>query len=130
MILIVDDMLEIIEWLVVTVSESGYYADYATDGHAALYKLGHIPYALALIDIRLSGMDGNELARRVKEMPEPFCSVPLVAMTGSRLTADKDLFVAVLQKPFFPTDLRAVITSHARPPIGELHGTDRPGASP
>lgn len=121
MILIVDDMPEIVKWLVEAVREEGYYADYSTDGISAIYKMGRVYYSMALIDIRLAGIDGNELARRVKEMPEPFCSVPLVAMTGSRLTADETLFAAVLQKPFLPRDLRDVISKHARSPIQELH---------
>ncbi len=122
MILVVDDMQEIIEWLVVAVRDSGYHADWAMDANAALYKLERIAYAMAIIDIRLPGpRTGNDVARAVKAMPEPFRNVPLVAMTGSRLTADDNLFDAVLTKPFLPRDLRAVIAAHALPPIEVLH---------
>lgn len=122
MILIVDDMQEIVEWLVATVQEAGYYADCATDFSSALYKMQRICYSLSLIDIRLPGAaTGNDLARRVKSLPEPFCNVPLVAMTGSRLTAEDGLFVAVLSKPFLPRDLRNVIAAHANTPIQDLH---------
>jgi CheY-like chemotaxis protein len=125
MILIVDDMQEIVEWLVETVGEAGYYADYAMDSYSALYKMERIHYAMALIDIRIPGMDGNELARHVKTMPEPFCTIPIVAMTGGRTPFSDGLFVATLKKPFLARDLRAVITKHARPPIDGLHANHR-----
>ena len=123
MILIVDDMREIVDWLVETVSDAGYYPDYALDVPSALYKMERIVYSLAVIDLRLQdGHTGNDLARQVKAMPEPFCDVPLVAMTGShRLEAEEGLFAAVLQKPFLPRDLRDVIAAHARPPIKDIH---------
>ena len=130
MILIVDDVPEIVEWLMETVRDAGYFADYSMDSASALYKLQRIHYSMALIDIRLVGLDGNDLARKVKMMPDPFCDVPLVAMTGSRMTADESLFVSALQKPFFPNDLREVITKYARPPIEALHTPQSQGASP
>jgi CheY-like chemotaxis protein len=130
MILIVDDMPEIVEWLVEAVRDEGYYADYSIDGLTALYKMRSVYYAMALIDIRLTGIDGNTLASRVKLLPEPFCHTPLVGMTGSRLTADDNLFVAVLKKPFLPRDLRDVIARHARSPIQDLHGPIQRGVAP
>jgi CheY-like chemotaxis protein len=130
MILIIDDTFEIIEWLAEVMREAGYHADHSIDGLSALYKMGRVYYSMALVDIRIPGIDGNELARRVKMLPSPFCDIPLVAMTGSRLTADKDLFVAILQKPFFPKNLRDIITNYARPPIKELHISKQQGISP
>lgn len=121
MILIVDDAKEIIDWLVEVIITEGYYADYALDSIPAIFKLRRIPYAMALIDIRLPTLDGNEVARRVKEMPEPYCNIPLVAMTGSRLTANENLFNATIEKPFRPSDLRELIHQNARPPIEDLH---------
>lgn len=124
MILIVDDMEEIVEWLTDTVRDAGYYADCATDFSSALYKMQRIFYSLSMIDIRLPGpLTGNDLARHIKKLPEPFCSTPLVAITGSRLTAEEGLFVAILQKPFLPRDVREAITTHAKPPIKDLHIT-------
>ena len=70
MILIVDDMPEIVEWLVDAVRDAGYYTDCATDARSALYKLERILYALAIIDIRLPGsFTGNDVARAVKDCP-------------------------------------------------------------
>jgi CheY-like chemotaxis protein len=121
MILIVDDTVEIVEWLVKTVADAGYYADYATAGLPALYKMQRIPYAMALLDINLHGVDGVEVARRVKAMPEPFGSIPLVAMTGAVEPPTDENFCTTLLKPFRPRDLRDVIARCARPPLDDLH---------
>jgi CheY-like chemotaxis protein len=73
------------------------------DAASALYKMERIVYALTFIDLVLPrGGDGNEIARRVKALPEPFCLTPLVAMTGT--AAESGLFAAVMQKPFLPRD--------------------------
>jgi CheY-like chemotaxis protein len=125
-ILIVDDVPEIVTWLVEAVRDEGYHPDFSMDGWAAIYKMARVYYAMALIDIRLSGdCDGNDVARRVKRMPPPFCDVPMVAMSGGRIEPEDGLFVAILRKPFLPRDLHAVIIEHALPriaDIGELSG--------
>lgn len=46
----------------------GYRADVAHSGEAALDKVGHNDYRLALIDYRMPGMDGVELYRRMREV--------------------------------------------------------------
>lgn len=123
MILVVDDNPILISWLRDVIEESGYYYDYAPDAVSSLFKASRIYYAMALIDIRLhKGINGIELAKQIKTLPEPYCEVPMVVMTGSdyRLT-DEDPFVDILHKPFLPRDLEAMIQRVARPPIKDLH---------
>ena len=121
MILVVDDTKEIVDWLVETVQSAGYYCDFAMDSNVALYKMERIYYAMALIDIILPhGMNGIELARRVRDLPEPFCHIPLVGMTGGSIEPEGGVFAAVLRKPVLPKDVREVIASYAAPPIQEL----------
>lgn len=123
MILIVEDSELIVEWMRGVVQDAGYYFDAAIDAHIALYKMQRLYYALVLIDIGLPDMQGDDLARVVKALPEPFGTTPLVAMTGGSYVEEggPNLFTEVLRKPFLPGDLRDVILRRARPPGPELH---------
>lgn len=122
MILVVDDTIEVAQLLVEVCRTTGYYADFALDGVSALYKMSKIYYSMAFIDIILPGLDGNQIAEQVKLLPEPFCRVPLIAMTGAQeVIINKELFVHRMQKPFLPRHVRTVIEKYANPPIPDLH---------
>jgi CheY-like chemotaxis protein len=59
----------------------GYAVEVANDGYAALEATGRLRPDVLLLDIGLPGMDGYELARRLREDPD--CSgATLVALTG------------------------------------------------
>lgn len=123
MILIVEDNETIADWIRGVVQAAGYYFDAAIDANIALYKLERLYYALALIDIGLPDMQGDELARRVRSLPEPFCHTPLVGMTGGTFVDEpgREVFIEMLRKPFLPRDLRDLIQRCARPPVPDLH---------
>jgi CheY-like chemotaxis protein len=122
MILVVDDIPEIVELLANAIRERGYYSDVAVDAISAIYKMQRIYYALAFVDIRLAGGgSGNDVARRVKALPEPSCLIPLVAMTGSDVSVESDLFCTMIRKPFLLSDLWPIIDKYARPPIPDIH---------
>ena len=130
MILVVDDNQDIVDWLREVVEGAGYYFDCATDSRMALYKMERIHYSMALIDLMMPrSLDGIELARRVKALPQPYCDIPLVAVTGGLVgSVDPALFVELLRKPFLPVDLLDIIKRCARPPIDILHGDPLKGA--
>jgi two-component system, NtrC family, response regulator HydG len=67
-ILVVDDEPDIRENLRDILSDLGYAVDTAADGPSALQLVREKHYDVALLDLRMPGMDGLELYRRIKEI--------------------------------------------------------------
>ncbi|MGB9714680.1 MAG: response regulator [Candidatus Bathyarchaeales archaeon] len=66
-ILVVDDDENIREVLKTILEEEGYSVDMAKNGKEAIRKTNEKFYNLALIDIRLSDMEGTELLTKIKD---------------------------------------------------------------
>jgi len=80
-ILVVEDHAESAEGLVELLGMWGYEADMARDGEGALDLLATFRPDVVIADIGLPGIDGHELARRVRRMPEHRDAL-LIALTG------------------------------------------------
>ncbi|MEW6482639.1 MAG: response regulator [bacterium] len=78
-ILIVDDEKDLADLLKEIVETEGFKGDVAFDGNSALERLEETKFDLALLDIRLPGMNGVELFLKIKEKA-PDCKV--IMMTG------------------------------------------------
>jgi CheY-like chemotaxis protein len=80
-ILVVDDNRDALEMLTRLLQDADHVVCSAADGHAALRSLDEFQPEIALLDIGLPGMDGYELAARLRS--DPRCSATrLVAITG------------------------------------------------
>jgi DNA-binding NtrC family response regulator len=66
-ILVVDDEEDTCANLRDILTDLGYHVDVACDGPSALKLVEQNPYDLALLDLKMPGMDGLELYRRIKE---------------------------------------------------------------
>ncbi len=84
----------------------------AANGAAALSKLARGGFDAAFIDLHMPGMDGPELAARIRRGEAGPPDLPLVAVSGSR-NADRPPgeFDAELGKPIDPADLKAALES-------------------
>src|SRR3990172_4294278 len=78
-VLVVDDDPVVGKSFDRVLSEKGYAVITAANGEEALRKLAESDYDLVYTDIRMPGMDGIEVAERVKER-RPW--VPVVIVTG------------------------------------------------
>jgi DNA-binding NtrC family response regulator len=67
----VDDDASIRETFERHLTRSGYTVHLAGDGEQALALLGEVDPALIITDVRMPGLDGLELLRRVREAPDP-----------------------------------------------------------
>ena len=66
-ILVVDDEFAVRDSLAQWLRMDGYAVDVAENGSAALRQLTTTNYAVALVDLKMPGMDGVELQRRIHE---------------------------------------------------------------
>ncbi len=80
-ILIVDDNHDAAETLAALLRAAGYQTATYPDGHAAMDALGSFAADLAILDIGLPGMNGYELARRMRADARG-AGLRLIALTG------------------------------------------------
>ena len=83
-ILVVDDSAANMKLLSFVLERQGYDVRTAADAGEALAVLEAFHPSLILLDIQLPGMDGLELARRLKADPE-HVDVLIVAVTASAI---------------------------------------------
>jgi PAS domain S-box-containing protein len=87
-ILVVDDDPAARSRLVRIIGDAGWAVEEAETGLAALDRLDEVGPDLILLDLVMPGMDGFELAARLREDPT-WRHVPVVVVTGKDLTAEE-----------------------------------------
>lgn len=112
-ILVVEDNLDGRESLRDLLEVWGHDVDLAEDGRQGLERALAAPHDVALIDIGLPGLDGNEVARGIRAAPSTD-DISLIAMTGygrpeDRRRAFQAGFDTYLVKPVDPADLARLL---------------------
>jgi DNA-binding response OmpR family regulator len=80
-VLIVDDVPDNLSVLHDALDESGYTVLVATNGEAAIQRAAQALPDIVLLDAVMPGMDGFEVARRLKARPDT-AHIPIIFMTG------------------------------------------------
>ena len=115
-VLIVDDVPDNLAVLHDALDESGYTVLVATHGEAALQRAAQALPDIVLLDAMMPGMDGFEVARRLKAAPAT-AHIPIIFMTG--LTETEHLVAALeaggidyVTKPIKPREVMARMGVH------------------
>lgn len=105
-ILVVEDEITIAELLKMLLEYEGYGVDVAGDGLEALARIGKFRPDLVLTDIIMPQMDGLELCRAIKSLPENQ-TIPVVLMSAASETVARGQcrYAAFLPKPFYCDEL-------------------------
>jgi CheY-like chemotaxis protein len=103
-VLVIDDEQVVGRSFDRVLGEKGYEVSTATNGEEALRKVGNNGYDLVFTDIKMPGMDGIEVAKRIKEM-NPW--MPVVVVTGygteeNEARAEEIGVSGFLRKPLSP----------------------------
>ncbi len=111
LVLVVDD-IAINQKVAVRMLESlGHRADVAADGAEAVEAWARVPYDLILMDCRMPVMDGYEATQAIRAAEGSGRRIPIVAMTASAMTADRQKCLDAgmddfLSKPVQLSDVR------------------------
>ncbi len=112
-IMTIDDSPSLRQMVALTLENAGYEVVEASDGRDAVAKLGGREYHLFVTDLNMPGMDGIELTRKLRSMPE-YRFVPIVLLTTESNLEKKMQGKAAgatgwIVKPFQPADLLATV---------------------
>ncbi len=85
-ILVVDDEVDTCRNLSDILTDLGYGVDVAHDGESALELVRHNAYDVALLDLRMPGMDGLELFHRIRALRSGTVGIIVTAYAGTDTT--------------------------------------------
>jgi DNA-binding response OmpR family regulator len=110
-ILIVDDETNVRLNFRTTLETEGYEVVEASSGREGLGALAEYLFALAILDIRMPGMDGLELLAEMRknEIKVPALIVTAYSDVPNAVKAMKLGAIDFLQKPLRPDDLRSIV---------------------
>lgn len=117
-VLIVEDTPASLKLLSDLLTEAGYYVRQAPNGELALWTAQSRPPELILLDVRMPGIDGFEVCRRLKDNPD-LNQVPVIFLSAQHDTDDKVRGFALgavdfIAKPFQAEEILARTDAHVR----------------
>lgn len=129
-LLLIDDDLRLASMVGDYLRAQGYALSHAADGAAGLSHAQTLKPDLLILDLMMPGIDGLEVCRRLRALPEPVCHTPVLMLTakgdpmervvGLELGADD-----YMAKPFEPRELlariKAILRRQAMPRGDEGH---------
>ena len=117
-VLIADDIFSNRLLLSSALESIGIESKYVSDGQAAIDSLKKESFSMLLLDIEMPVMNGFETVRYIRnEMPSPFNSLPVIALTAHNLVEfgdelDTAGFDEVLTKPYSIEKLQNLINKY------------------
>ncbi|MBB3220478.1 PAS domain-containing hybrid sensor histidine kinase/response regulator [Pseudoduganella umbonata] len=112
-LMVVDDNADAAQMLALLLEAAGHSVAVCSDARQALGAVVDSPPVLMFVDIGLPGMDGYELVRRLRQLPET-AKACIVAITGYGTQQDRERALAAgfdehLVKPVHPKALYGIL---------------------
>jgi len=97
-------------------TKMGFNVIKANNGKKALEILPGIDPALIFMDVNMPEMDGFTTTRLIRKMPEPWCGLPVIALTADAMVGDKERCIEAgmddyISKPFRIEEIESVLKS-------------------
>ena len=97
-ILVIDDEKGILQIIRHALTRFGHKVETAVDGQEGIAKFDDGNFDIVITDIRMPVVDGNGVARHIRNSNKQ--SIPVIAISGTPWQLDTNNFDMVLPKPF------------------------------
>jgi DNA-binding response OmpR family regulator len=126
-LLMIEDDARLAQMVTEYLAQSGYAVTHANDGEKGLEQLPLLQPELVILDLMMPGIDGLEVCRRIRALPNDSARVPVLMLTAKGDPMDRIIGLELgaddyLPKPFEPRELLARIRAVLRR-RGEPTGT-------
>jgi CheY-like chemotaxis protein len=68
----------------------GFEVIQVSNGKEALERLPHCEPVMIFMDVNMPEMDGYTTTRHIRQMPEPWCNLPIIALTADAMKGDRE----------------------------------------
>jgi len=83
------------QFATVVLKKAGYSnVELAGNGHAAVDAVRRSDFDVILMDVEMPDLDGIQATRQIRALPEPKCSIPIIAMTAHAMAGVKQQYLA------------------------------------
>jgi len=118
-LLMIEDDARLAQMVTDYLGQSGFAVTHAPAGEQGLEQLQLIQPELVILDLMMPGMDGLEVCRRIRAMPNENARVPVLMLTAKGDPMDRIIGLELgaddyLPKPFEPRELLARIRAVLR----------------
>ena len=95
----------------------GFEVIQVSNGKEALDRLPHCEPAIIFMDVNMPELDGYATTRQIRQMPEPWCNIPIVALTADAMKGDREKCLEAgmnkyISKPFRLEEIDEVLRSY------------------
>jgi len=117
-ILVIEDNEQNLYLVSFILKENGYQVIAALDGLEGINRAKEEKPDLILVDIRLPVMDGYEVTRQLKALPE-FKNIPIIALTAYAMKGDEEKFLEAgcdgyIPKPIIPEEFIQLVENYLK----------------
>jgi CheY-like chemotaxis protein len=88
-----------------------------SNGREVLDSLAHYDPELIFMDVNMPEMDGYTTTRCIRNLPEPLCNIPIIALTADAMKGDREKCLEAgmnhyISKPFKMEEIEAVLKNY------------------
>ena len=118
-LLMIEDDARLAQMVTEYLAQSGYAVTHAPDGEKGLEQLPLVQPELVILDLMMPGIDGLEVCRRIRALPNGHARVSVLMLTAKGDPMDRIIGLELgaddyLPKPFEPRELLARIRAVLR----------------
>jgi CheY-like chemotaxis protein len=95
----------------------GFEVIQVSNGKEALERLPQCDPVIIFMDVNMPEMDGYTTTRHIRQMPEPWCRLPIIALTADAMKGDREKCLEAgmnkyISKPFRLEEIDEVLRDY------------------